>query len=323
MRRTFTLLLATIIITSIQSQTADLSLNLEKGKEYKQTSNSNSRVLMNVMGQEMNISRTVNVITSFLVKDINKDGYIMEAKYEKLSMFMKMLQGGEVEISSEEVDANNLLIASLLEKIKGMSFEITMSKTGKITEVKNCEAIMETFVEGFDQLPEEKREEMKDQIKDAYGDEAIKSSMEMITGIFTDKPVKKGDKWKLNTSIESGMSMNLASEYELVELTSDYALIKGNATVVTPDKEANAITSIMPMQFDVAGTSLSEIKVDVKTGWIISAKITQDIQGEASMLESPLTKDQMPEDVSEEMLGEMFRDMKISMKMTTETVITN
>ena len=207
---------------------------------------------------------------SFLIKDINEDGYLMVAKYENLSMYMKMPQG-DIEISSEENDDNNPL-SSILREIKGKTFEVEMSKKGEINEVRNFDAIMEPIVKRFNDFPAEQKEQMKEQMMDAYGDKAIKSSLEMITAFYPDKPLKKHDKWTKKTNLESGMSMVVSTDYQVVDLTSNYALIKGNALVKAPDKDANAETNGMPMQFDFAGTTLSEIKVDLKSCWIIAAK---------------------------------------------------
>lgn len=310
MKTFYMLLLASMMLTSVSSQNADLTLKLEKGKEYKQTTSSKMSMTQEIMGQAMNLGAITNGTTCFLVKDINEDGYIMEAKYEQLSMSLKMPQGN-MEMNSEDEDSSNPS-SSILKNIMGKTFEITMSKKGEISEVKNFDAIMEAAAQGLDNLPEAQKEQMKAQIMQAYGDEALKSGLEMITAIYPDKPVKKGDKWNMNTNLESVMSMNVSTDYELVELTSDYALIKGNAIIKTSDKDANVETPGLPvtMKYDLAGTLQSEIKVDIKTGWIINAKISQELQGEVNM-KDPEMDEQMP------------GGMKILMKMSNETFITN
>ena len=304
MRTIYTLLLASIIFTSVQSQNVDLSLKLEKGKEYKQTTTSKSTILQEIMGQKINISTTVNGTNSFLVKDINEDGYITEVKYEDLNMSITMPKGGG--ISSEVIDEKNPMI-SILNDLKGNTFEMMISKKGKITEVKNFDAIMETIMEGLDKLPDEQKEPMKQQILKVYGDEAIKQGMEMISAIYPDKPLKKGDKWTKNTNLESEIPMEIITDYELVEVTPDYALIKGNGTVKSPDKNAGFEVNGAPMILDISGTIVSEIKVDRNTGWIINAVINQDIDLDGFFEKS----------------AQMTQEIKVSMKITNETVITD
>ena len=129
----------------------------------------------------------------------------------------------------------------------------------------------------------------------------------MVTAIFPDKPVNRGDKWTINTKLESGMSAEMTTDYEFTDLTSDYALINGNSTIKTADKDAYIESNGMPMKYDLTGSMISEIKVDKNTGWIVEAKIKQEIKGDAYIKENP----QVPS------------GMKVPITMINEMVIHN
>lgn len=103
------------------------------------------------------------------------------------------------------------------------------------------------------------------------------------------------------------MSANMTTNYEFSDLTSEYAFIKGNSTIKTANKEAYVNTNGMPMKYDLTGTMLSEIKVDKNTGWILEAKMNQEIKGDAIIKENP----QLP------------NGMNIPMTMKSEMLITN
>lgn len=305
MKTIFTLILTVFVLTSYQTQNSDLSLKLEKGKEYKQITNSKATIIQEVNGQKMNMVMTIKGTMTFLVKDITENGYNMDAKFEELSMSMQMPQG-LMEFSSEKNDANDIF-STILGAMKDKAFGITMSKTGKITDVKNVEALWSTAINTFDQLPEMQKEQIKAQIMKAYGGEALKGNIEMVTAIYPDSPVNRGDKWTINTKLESGMSANMTTDYEFAELTSEYALIKGKSTIVTADKDAYIESNGMPMKYDLTGSMDSEIKVDKNTGWIIKATINQKIEGDTYIKENP----QLP------------NGMKIPMTMINDMVITN
>lgn len=307
MKKIYTLLLASIILTSIQAQSIDLSFKLEKGKEYKHITSTKSTVAQNMMGQDINMTMTVNGATSFIVKDNTNDNYEMDATYDELSMTIEMPQGKQ-SYSSEVSDVNDQ-VSSLLRNIKGKTIEVVMSKTGKVKEVRNTKVLEQAIKDSFEQLPEEERAQVKAQVMEAFGDETIKRNMESVSGIYPDKPVKKGDKWIIDTSIDGDVKIKLSTEYELVDFTSECALIKGYATIEPLDSET---ASMIPMNFEFSGSQMSELKIDINTGWIIDAKITQEIEGEVEM--------NMGE--NQEIKG-MEGGMKISMKMVQETVITN
>lgn len=305
MRTIFTLIITSIIFTSCQSQSTDLSLRLEKREEYKQITNSKATIIQEVNGQKMNMVMTITGTMTFLVKDVNSNGYIMDTKFESLSMSMQMPQG-TMNFSSEKNDPNDIF-STILGAMKDKTFEVIMSKTGKITEVKNVEALWGTAINQFEQLPEMQKEQIKGQIMKAYGADALKGNIEMVTAIYPDKPVNKGDKWTINTKLESGMSAKMTTDYAFTDLTSDYALIKGNSNIETVDKDAYIESNGMPMKYDLTGSMKSEIKVDKNTGWIIEAKINQEIKGDAYIKENP----QVP------------NGMKIPMTMINEMVIKN
>ncbi len=305
MKTIFTLIFTLIIITSCRSQTTNLSLNLEKGQEYKQITDSKMTIIQEVNGKKMNVVMAIQGTITFLVKSITDTGYNMDTKFEKLGMSVQMPQA-TMEFNSEKIDTNDV-VSTLFAAMKDKTFEVTMSKTGKITEVKNLEALWGSAINQFRELSETQKEQIKAQIMKAYGTDAMKGNIEMVTAIYPDKPVNIEDTWTINTKLESGMSAKVSTNYKFAELTPDYALIKGNSKIETADKDAYTKANGMPMKYDLTGSMTSEIKVDKTTGWIIEAKINQEINGEAYIKENP----QLP------------NGMKIPMTILNEMIITN
>jgi len=305
MKTIFILIFTSTILISCQSQQSQLFLNLEKGKEYRQSINSKATIIQDINGQKINIVMTIKGVLTFEVKSITNSGYSMNTKYDKLSMSMQMPQG-EMEFSSENNDPNDIF-SNIFSAMTNENFELTMSKTGKITELKNIEVLWETAINKFEQLNEMQKEQIRAQIMNAYGAEALKGNIEMVTAIYPDKTVSKGDVWTINTKLESGMSSKMTTEYEFVESTSEYVLIKGNSKIETEDKDAYIETNGMPMRYDLSGSMISDIKIDKNSGWIIKADINQEIKGDAYIKENP----QMP------------NGMKIPMTMINEMTITN
>jgi len=148
---------------------------------------------------------------------------------------------------------------------------------------------------------------LKAQIINAYGGKALKGNIESVTAIYPDNPVGIGDQWTVNTNLEAGMTGKVTSDYEFVELAEDYALIKGESTIETADKDAYIESNGMPMKFDMNGSMTSEIKVEKKSGWIVEALIHQEMEGVAHIKEN----EQLPE------------GMKIPMSISSESKITN
>jgi len=258
-----------------------------------------------VHGQKINIGMTIGSSMAFLVKNINDNNYEMDVKFEKLVMSMQMPQA-KMEFSSEKKDDNDVY-SKVLRAMKGRTFEVTMSKSGKITEVRNIEALYESVISQFVEISKKKKEQIKAQIENSYGVDALKRSIEMSTAIYPEKPVKKGDKWTVNTKLKTGMSANISTDYEFVDFNSDYALIRGKSIIKTDEEDTNVENKMIPMKLDVTGSMNSEIKVDKKTGWIIEAKINQEING----------------GVSFKLNSQMSDQMKMTIKMINKMLITD
>ena len=107
MRTIFTLIVAFIFFTPCQAKRTDLSLKLEKGKEYKQVAQSKVTIVQEISGQKIEVVTTIGGTLTFFVKDVNENGYIMDATYETLGMSMKMPQG-TMSFSSESNDPNDI-----------------------------------------------------------------------------------------------------------------------------------------------------------------------------------------------------------------------
>ena len=305
MKKIFNFIILSIIITNCQAQQTNLALNLEKGNVYKQITDSKMTIIQDFGGQKMNIEMLLKGGMSYLVKEINKDEYIMEVKYDSLSMSMQLPQG-KMKFSSEEKNEQNIF-SSLLAEMKKIPFEITMTKTGKVIEVKNIDSMFDSMFKKFSDIPETQLAQIKAQLKNAYGEKAFKGNIEMITAIYPNHPVRKGESWEINTKLESGMSGNINSIYNLTEKSSDYYIIVGKSSITTEDKDAYVQTNGMPTKYDMKGKMSSNIKVDKKSGWIIEAKINQNIEGTVYIKNNP----------------EMEEGMKIPMVMNNKMIFTN
>ncbi len=305
MKTIYTLLFMFLILSSGYAKKIQLTLKLEQGKEYRQVSDSKVNVNQEINGQKMNIVIQVKASMTYLVKAVNDHDYDLEVKYDSLSMIMQLPQA--TMMFSSEKNSEQDMVSQILEALKNQPFGLKLSDTGKVMEVKNIESLFESIFSKFPQTADSQVTPMKDQIKSLYGEDSFKGNIQMVTAIFPEGPVAIGDTWTVDTKVESGMSANVSTTYTLKDSQKDYVLIDGDSKFESANKDAYSETNGMPIRYDLAGTIKSGLKIDSRTGWIIEAKLNQDIQGNTYIKES----DQMP------------NGMKIPMTMNSETVVTN
>ncbi|MFB6317894.1 DUF6263 family protein [Saccharicrinis sp. FJH54] len=301
MKPIYTLILATLLIAACKPQKIELSLNLEKNKDYKQINVSKVDITQNMMGQSIDMGMTMKSSLNFKVDEIKDTIYDISAKYDSVSMSMESSMFN-MTANSESEDAANPL-TGIMSGMTDKPFNIQLTKHGRIEGVSNIESLFESD----NPMAQAQLDQVKVQLQNAFGEESVKSNLQMVTDIFPDHPVKVGDSWVINSTQSSAFKINYNTTYTLVEKTADYYLITGSSVITTPDSQAYIENNGMEMKTEMNGTMTSEIKIDKMTGWPIESKQNQDLTGVSKVKGNNMMPD----------------GMEISMKIKSNTVITN
>ena len=292
MKKILFVALAALALISCQGNKEVLTLNLEKGGTYYQTSNSDAQIVQTISGNEMNLNMNIYGSTSFKVLDITEDAYEMEVRYQELVLSIKMPQGA-MEFSSKnptEGDYMSMALNTMINK----PFYMTLSKSGKPIKVTHFDAIINQMLNGFDQLPPMQKEQLATQIKESYGEESIMSSLEMAMAVLSKDPVSEGSQWNISTELSTGFKGTSEVEYTLVSKTNESIKLEGKGTVATKDSTEIVMAGGMETTNNLSGTFTSNIVLDPNTRWIKSAEIIQDISGTTNLVGNP----QFPEGLS-------------------------
>ncbi|MCE7990400.1 MAG: hypothetical protein HEP71_00415 [Roseivirga sp.] len=281
MRIFFTFILSLTAIGHLNAHQNRLQLNLEEGKVYKQAMISSSTIEQEYMGEKVDIQMTLSGVTSYMVKQVHNSYYDIEMQYDRLSMIMG-LPTGEMSFDSESDDENDIF-SEIMSLMIGKSVEIKMARTGKILEVKNVEVLFDSILDNFPMLTEEQIQPIKDQLADAYGADAFKGNIEMVTAIFPDTPVAIGESWSIDTELKSGFRAEMNTVYTFKQKNADHILITGSSAIKTINLADFVEVNGNPTKYNLTGTMVSTLKIDKNTGWILEAKIDQNLNGDVSI----------------------------------------
>ncbi|MEJ5994247.1 DUF6263 family protein [Pedobacter sp. Du54] len=280
MKKATILLLILIYSSYCQAQKETIELNLIKGETYRQNMVADMSIGQSAGGQEITIKMQISGKTAYKVLNIIDTVYDIEVRYESLAMKMDM-PGGGMTIDSEKENTDDV-ISKVLAGMKKHPFQIKISKSGKVIEVKNIEYLFSAFNE-FPDLPAAQKEQIKKQLSDSYGEKSFKNNLEISLSIFPSKPVSKGEHWVVKGKLESGMSAEMETTYELKEITSDYYLLTSIAKITSSNDNVFVERNGMQIKSDLNGTTAAEIKIDKKTGWIIYSKTNQQFNGTSTI----------------------------------------
>ncbi|MBW6480954.1 MAG: hypothetical protein K0B37_16100 [Bacteroidales bacterium] len=276
MKNIFLLFIALISFTVVFAQKTELKYNLETGREYIQEMTTESKIQQHIMGMDMEINNTMVMEVGYKV--VNQDGryYDMEVRY--ISMLMDMeTPYGRNSLNSETADANDPG-SMMLARITNIPFEMRMRDDGKVTEIKNMDAIFNSLMEGMGDINNPEMMQLNAQLQQQFSEQALKSQVESFAKIYPDKPVAVGDQWESTMEMVSMMPMNVKNVYQFMGEKDGFYHIQGISEINSTDMPADA--SGMNMTMDMAGNQSFSFLIDKTTGWISEAAIIQDIGGD-------------------------------------------
>lgn len=272
------------VLTASVGQTVTVQLDLEKGATYGQQSLSNVTVSQNYGGQQVDIQAKVDGKATFKVLAITDTGYDLEVEYEYLNMTME-LPTGAMEFGSDNPNSDDVM-SSILAAMMHKPFGITMTRQGRVTEVRNISALFESAFEKYPDLTDEQKRQIIANIGQSFNEEGFKGNIEMVTAVFPAGPVAVGDTWSGQTELQSGMPSSVKTEYRLEAVEGDHYVISGKSEIESFEDPNNTL----PMTYQMSGTMTSTIKLAKKTGWIRDASIKQSLSGKVIFADNP----QMP-----------------------------
>lgn len=187
MKANFVLILCFFILSTSLAQTS-LRLNLAQGKEYRQNSDMKMTMTQSFGGQSMDVVVAVKGMMKYLVKGVTPTAYDIDVMYESMSIEMQLPQS-TMRFSSENPAADDMM-SQVLSGMTNKTFQVQLSKSGKVLSVKNIDSLLSTSFDKFPTLTEAQKSQIKSQLEQRYGEKAFASTFEMMFAVFPDKPVK-------------------------------------------------------------------------------------------------------------------------------------
>lgn len=305
MKRLFFLLFAIGLISQLNAQSVDLRLNLDQGKTYTSKTISEANVVQTVMGQQMNIEMTITSGMSFTVTNKTADFYELDVQYTSMIMDMKMPQAN-MTFSSENAGSDDP-VSGLLAKMKESPFKLKMTPKGKVLEVKDLDKLMDALFANMEGMPDMQKAQMRQQIEQSFGQEAVGNNLGSMLGYFPEGKVKPGDSWTSSQEIMTGMAGDFDVTYTYKGQEGGFYLIHSEGKI-TPKEDSEFMESNgMQVKSELGGIMSADVKVAQKTGWIEGGTGVVNMEGKTIVK----ANEQMPED--------MELPMKIDVKMTYYT----
>jgi hypothetical protein len=255
-----------------------LQLNLEVGKSYKHTNKITTNLVEESFGNFNEYKMNMEGEISFLVKDKQGELYEIEANFDRIRVSTS-IPGMDFVIDSDSIDKSNVF-SLIMNRFTKENFSFSMNQSGFIENI-NMDNLFNNVFNDFPEIPKSERLVILYNLKQSFGEQTFKGSIEMITAIFSPHPVNLNDKWTNKIKLVSnGSATTLHNEFQLIEYNDEYAVIEGTSKAIQDDDNNPFVKENEELvRNSMNGTMTSKIKIDAKSGWIIESNIEQDFDG--------------------------------------------
>jgi len=262
------ILLLAISFHCMGADTYTLKYNLEKGKTYKQHSNTEMNIKMNAMGQDMEMNMVMSFDMNYNVTDKTGDGYELQMSYRRIKISMTSPTAYTLDSDSTEnaSDKNN---AELLKSLVDIPIDVQMTEQGKVTSVKGVDKLME-------KINNVSNPQFKQMFSQQFSESTIQQMVEQFSSFLPDKPVAVNDSWNVdNTLNANGVDIINKMTLTLKQVSDNVAAIDLTGTLATPEGGATLKIQGMDANVSANGTQAGTIQLNAKSGWVVRMEITQ------------------------------------------------
>lgn len=254
----------------------DLQFKLEKGKTYTQNTVMTTVTKQTIADTEQVINQSAGTITKMELKETGADANTYTMWYENISMGIDQGSGTQQKFNSDTSKLASVdPMSKILSSLTGKKFEANIDLSGKIVEVKGLEEI----ITGATSSLGDQAGMIGEQMSAGFGDSGLAKNMEMLTAIMPGEPVKVGSTWTNTQFTASGLPLIVHNTFTLKSVDNGIAVIELKANITVDPDEGSTELQGMKANYFMEGTRSGTIQMDVKTGFVNSAEIIDEIIG--------------------------------------------
>jgi len=270
--------LLTFFSFALFSQSIDLSMRLEKNKDYTFYTRSNIEVFEKKKGKVSKTKLNMNIIVNFHVTKVKNDILFCELHYDYFEMNFET-KDKNFSIATDRTFSDDDytpegIIGRVFSEMTKHNFYLEIDHKGKILDCTGFEKLFAGAIDGITKLPKDVRENLKEDIQKKYGKESFATNFELLTQVYPKETVATNDTWENTNVINSAeIQLNALNHFTLTEIQQDYVLIEDKidySPILGLEKSA--------AKKEGQGTGTAFYKLNKKTGWIYEGKINQSIK---------------------------------------------
>ena len=264
-----------------------LALRLAKGARYEVSLKADQFVSQTVMGVAQDVRQAIATDYAVTVEDVDSKGNTtLGFIYERIAVRISSPLGG-MEYDSAAPPADVPPGLSAYAAIIGKGFAITVTPDLKISRVTGIDELLASILEPFAALDEQTRQSVEKMLREEFGEDAIRQTVEQSFRIYPDGPVGVGEQWSRTMRLRAGFPMILETTYTLAARKDGLATLAVRGAIRSDPESPDLEIGPMKLRVDLNGAQTGTTQVDEKTGWTMHSEVAQEVTGEMKMAGMP------------------------------------
>jgi hypothetical protein len=267
-------ILASTILFACKTAPERILIKLSKGQKYEQRVVLKSTITQTVSGRKLSTTTTSQGVNHYEVLNVEDSIYTLKVTYQSMKV--------HIDVDGGPTTQSKTPTTEVLEKLKGQSYQMKVSNTGRIVTVTGADSLFAKVTRSISGLTEQMRAQLSQNFIKAYGDSAVKSGSLQYANVYPQKIVKEGDSWSAHRAGGGSMSSPaIDAIYKVDKITGQEYLISMKSKL----NLGSGIKTNPLFGLTMSGTMDSMNKIDKETGLITESIIKQDMTGNAKILQ--------------------------------------
>jgi hypothetical protein len=244
----------------------NLRLNLAPGgSTYTCTMDMNQTNTQTVDGEEQRLEMQMLLVWDYDVIGKGDDANTeINLTYKRVKIFQDY---GHEAAEYDSDNPPNYLDPSMkgMATLPGTKLLIRMKSDGRVTDIQGIDEMLDKMIAAMALPDTPQRDMMVANLRQQFGAEGIKQSLEQITAFYPPKPVSTGESWQNSITMVSGFPMEIKSTYTLKSRENKRAIIDVVSDVSSNPQKTMAMGPLT-MAYDIKGSQNGQIIVDEVSG---------------------------------------------------------
>ena len=251
----------------------ELKINLEKGDKVS----FELVTEQDISAAGTNTTQTVGMGYSLEVTEKDVDLATVKTTYDWIQYEMSNMPNMSYDSRKEGQTGS---IAELFSGLVGQSFTMKIDSQGKVSNVEGVDKLLGAMLQNVDSS---NRIQMEASVNQLFNEEAITSSMQQITAVYPDKPVKVGTSWTQDIALAGAYPMKSSTQYTVSSITADEVVLKAEGKIST-EEGLTVESGGMTMGISLSGTQTGDVYLSRKTGLPAKSNLVLKIGGKMEVM---------------------------------------